>query len=604
LEILMASKKKLIASLSTSPRTVLPGSEKAPFVRPAVETPRPGGPTGVRGPGPATEKPAPAGTKITVSVIVRRKAPLKIANRTGKDRLTHAQYRQGHGADPEAVKLVRAFAKEYGLTVAPDTPGPERRTIKLSGTIAAMQKAFGVTLVHQTHDDSTYRVREGSITLPAELIGPVQAVLGLDNRPQAQAHFRVYGESGNLSARAAQGSGFASPHAVGTGGGFVQPLAGPVQASFTPPQIAKLYQFPANASAAGQTIGIIELGGGYRTADITTYFKSLGQKVPKVSAVSVGGAKNAPSTANSADGEVMLDIEVAAAVAPGANIVVYFAPNTDQGFIDAIATAIHDTKNKPSVISISWGAAESGWTAQAMTALDAACQSAAALGITITAAAGDNGSTDGVSGGQNHVDFPASSPHVLACGGTKLQGNGSAISSEVVWNELTNNEGATGGGVSNVFPLPPWQASAGVPKPTKPAGGRGVPDVAGDADPTSGYAIRVDGKNMVIGGTSAVAPLWAGLIAVANAQNGKSAGFIQPAIYAAKGKAAFNDITSGTNYTGTPVGFKAGPGWDACTGLGSPIGTKLIAVVKPGGSPSASRKSTKKATKKTAAKKK
>jgi kumamolisin len=386
-------------------------------------------------------------------------------------------------------------------------------------------------------------------------------------------------------------------------GGFAKPHAPTANASYTPVQVGALYNFP-KVSAAGQTIGIIELGGGFRAADISAYFKSIGQATPTVIAVSVDKGKNSPSNANSADGEVMLDIEVAAAVAPGANIVVYFAPNTDQGFIDAIAHAIHDTQNKPSVISISWGAAESGWTAQAMAALDAACQSAAALGITITAAAGDNGSTDGVTGGQNHVDFPASSPHVLACGGTKLLGSGSTITSEVVWNELTNNEGATGGGVSNVFPLPPWQASAGIPKPTNPAGGRGVPDVAGDADPTTGYVIRVDGKNMVIGGTSAVAPLWAGLIAVANAQNGKSAGFIQPAIYAAKGKAAFNDITSGTNYNGTPVGFKAGPGWDACTGLGTPIGTKLIAVVKPGGAPAkAKKKAAKKAAKKTAAKK-
>src|SRR5207302_3944350 len=156
--------------------------------------------------------------------------------------------------------------------------------------------------------------------------------------------------------------------------------------------------------------------------------------------------------------------------------------------------------NNTGAISISWGAAESVWTGQSMTALDAACQSAAALGITITAAAGDNGSTDGVTGGQNHVDFPASSPHILACGGTKLMGSGSTITSEVVWNELTNNEGATGGGVSNVFPLPTWQSSAGVPKPTNSTGGRGVPDVSGDADPATGYVIRVDGKNMVIGG--------------------------------------------------------------------------------------------------------
>ncbi|HTC74541.1 MAG TPA: protease pro-enzyme activation domain-containing protein, partial [Edaphobacter sp.] len=208
------TKKKSTPNLIASPRAVLPGSEKAPFVQAAGETP------------------APPSTKITVSVVVRRKAPLKTANRIGKERLTHAQYRQSHAADPTAVKLVRAFAKEYGLTVAPDTPGPERRTVKLSGTVANMQKAFGVTLVHKDHEGATYRVREGSITLPAELIGPVQAVLGLDNRPQAQPHFRVYGEAGDLSARAAQGGGFASPH------------AGAANASFTPPQIAALYQFP------------------------------------------------------------------------------------------------------------------------------------------------------------------------------------------------------------------------------------------------------------------------------------------------------------------------------------------------------------------------
>jgi kumamolisin len=268
----------------------------------------------------------------------------------------------------------------------------------------------------------------------------------------------------------------------------------------------------------------------------------------------------------------MLDIEVSAAVAPGAKIVVYFAPNTDQGFIDAVGSAVHDTTNKPSVISISWGGPESSWTTQAMNALDAACQSAAALGITITVAAGDNGSTDGATG--NNVDFPASSPHVLGCGGTKLVGSGSTISSEVVWNEQANNEGATGGGVSNVFPLPSFQASAKVPAPSSSTGGRGVPDVSGDADPVSGYQVRVDGQNMVIGGTSAVAPLWAGLIALSNKQNGKSAGFLQPLLYSAKGAAAFNDIVSGNNGA-----FSAGPGWDACTGLGSPIGSRLIALL-------------------------
>jgi kumamolisin len=552
-------------SIATSPRATLPGSQRAPLLQAAAQTP----------------VPAPSSNRITVSVIVRRKTPLKAANCTGKERLTRAQYRQRHSADPAAVKLVRAFAKEYGLTVAPNTPSPELRTIKLTGTVAAMQRAFGVTLVHQPIDGATYRIQEGSITLPAQLIGPVEAVLGLDNRPQAQPHFRIFGQTGDLTAKRAQAGGFAKPHF----GNAVQPHAASANISYTPPQVAQLYQFPPNASAAGQTIGIIELGGGYKTADLTTYFQSLGQKTPKVTAVLVDGAKNSPTTADSADGEVMLDIEVAAAVAPGANIVVYFTPNTDQGFIDAVATAVHDTKNNPSVISISWGAPESAWAAQSLTTLDAACQSAAALGITITVAAGDSGSTDGNTDGQNHVDFPASSPHVLACGGTKLLGSGSTISSEVVWNELAANEGATGGGVSNVFPLPSWQSSANVPKPAAAGGGRGVPDVSGDADPSTGYVIRVDGQNMVIGGTSAVAPLWAGLIAVANAQNsksnGNSAGLIQPAIYAAKSKAAFRDITSGTNYSGTPKGFTAGPGWDACTGLGSPIATQLIPIVNP-----------------------
>ena len=336
--------------------------------------------------------------------------------------------------------------------------------------------------------------------------------------------------------------------------------------------MGQLYQFPQGATAAGQTIGIIELGGGYRAADLTAYFKGLGQKAPKVTAVSVDKGKNSPGNANGADGEVMLDIEVSAAVAPGAKIVVYFAPNTDQGFIDAVGSAVHDTTNNPSVISISWGGPESSWTAQAMTALDAACQSAAALGITITVAAGDNGSSDGATG--NNVDFPASSPHVLACGGTKLVGSGSTITSEVVWNEQASGEGATGGGVSNVFALPSWQANAKVPAPSGSSGGRGVPDVCGDADPVTGYQVRVDGQSLVIGGTSAVAPLWAGLIALNNQQNGKSAGFIQPQIYAAKAASAFNDIVSGNNGA-----FSAGPGWDACTGLGSPIGSKLIALL-------------------------
>lgn len=534
-------------------RVVLAGSEKRPLSIDAHL---------------AAEQAVPRpGQRITVSVVLKPSRPLKAANRLGRERLTRAQFHRLHGADPKAVRLVRAFAKEYGLSISPDTPASEHRILKLVGTLAAMQRAFGVTFAHHSIEGNICRTREGGITLPAQLDGYVEAVLGLDNRPQAQPHFRIAGQQGRLAARAAQAGGFASPHAAVA-------HANVAGGSFTPVQIAQLYQWPANVSAKGQTIGIVELGGGYRTPDLTAYFKSLNQSTPKVTAVPVDGAKNSPSNANSADGEVMLDIEVAAAVAPGANIAVYFAPNTDQGFVDAVTTAIHDSKNNPSVISISWGSAEVNWTAQAMKALDSACQSAAALGITVTVAAGDNGSSDGVAG--NNVDFPASSPHVLACGGTKLLASNSTVTSEVVWNELANDEGATGGGVSNVFPLPSWQSGAGVPKPANSDGGRGVPDVAGDADPNTGYSVRVDGQNLVIGGTSAVAPLWAGLVAVANAQNGKSTGFLQTLLYPAKAKGSFRDITSGNNGA-----FSAGPGWDACTGLGSPVASQMIAAVKP-----------------------
>jgi kumamolisin len=546
--------KKVAPRFSAQSRAVLPGSEKA-AAAPSI-----------------AEKAAAPASKLTVSVIVRRKKALKATQVNGKQRMTRAQFRASHAADPAAVKAVRAFAKEFSLTVQPGTPAPGRRTIKLTGSVANMQRAFGVALMEKTLEGTTYRVREGSITLPAELTDYVVAVLGLDNRPQADPHFRIAGDLGPVAADLAQAGGFARPHAGGN-------------VSYTPIQIAQLYGFPAGATATNQTIGLIELGGGFRQADITAYFKSLGQKVPKVVAVSVSGGKNSPTNSSSADGEVMLDIEVAAAVAPGARIIVYFAPNTDQGFIDAIATAIHDSTYNPSVISISWGAAESRWTAQAMNALDAACQSAAALGITITVASGDNGSSDGVTDGQNHVDFPSSGPHVLACGGTNLQGSGSSITSETVWNAQPRG-GASGGGVSNVFALPSWQSSAGVPKPTNPVGGRGVPDVAGDADPATGYSILVDGQTLVIGGTSAVAPLYAGLLALANQQNGRSAGFINPIIYTTKAKPAFRDITQGDNGS-----FPAKSGWDPCTGLGSPIAPQFIKAVNPGAAAPPKRKS-------------
>lgn len=506
---------------ATQKRVPLKGSERKPFESHPIKA--------AAAQGVSEDQP------ITVSVLLTPKAPIDPAVR-----LTREEFAERHGATAEAESALRAFAEEFGLSVeAPRERG--RRMLQLTGTREAMERAFGVTLRHEKTERGLVRVREGSIMLPEELGPHVVAVLGLDTRPQAKAHFRI-----------------------------ATPRAGNV--SYTPVQVGQLYGFPANASAAGQTIALLELGGGYREADITAYFQSLNLPAPSVTAVSVDKGKNSPGDASGADGEVMLDIEVSAAIAVNAKLAVYFAPNTDQGFIDAVSAAVHDTTNKPSVLSISWGGPESSWTEQAVTALDQACQAAASVGVTITVACGDDGSTDGVSDGGNHVDFPASSPHVLACGGTKLVSSGSTITSETVWNELSANEGATGGGVSTLFSLPAWQQASHVPAPTTSAGGRGVPDVAGDADPSTGYTVRVDGETTTIGGTSAVAPLWAGLIALANAANGRDAGFVNPTLYA--DPTAFRDITSGSNGA-----FNAGPGWDACTGLGSPKGSAVITAL-------------------------
>jgi kumamolisin len=458
----------------------------------------------------------------------------------GAPRVSREEFAAKHGADEKVVEQVQQFAQACNLTVS-EVSVP-RRTVKLKGRAADLISAFDVKLGRFEHSGHQYRGRTGAIYLPADLAPHIEAVLGLDDRPQARPQFRV------------------------------RPRASASNISYTPRQVAGLYQFPLDADGTGQTVGILELGGGYKTADLQGYFSSLGLPVPDVTAVLVDGAKNSPSNANSADGEVLLDIEVVGAVAPRAKIVVYFAPNTSQGFQDALTTAIHDTTHQTSVISVSWGGAESTWTAQAMTAFDSAAQDAAALGVTICAASGDDGSSDGVDDGKNHVDFPASSPHILACGGTNLQSSGGQISSETAWNDGAQG-GAGGGGYSNQFALPSYQSSAGIKPPG--AGGRGVPDVCADADPETGYQVLVDGESLVIGGTSAAAPLWSALIALINQKRNAPIGFLQPAIYGLPSSAdAFHDITSGSNGA-----FSAGPGWDAVTGLGSPWGVNLAAAL-------------------------
>ncbi|HTJ27798.1 MAG TPA: S53 family peptidase [Candidatus Limnocylindria bacterium] len=488
--------------------------------------------------GPAAEY-----EQVEVTIVLRRRAELPDpaadtrppSRRSYVDRATFAER---YGARPEDIAAVEAFAREAGLQVV--SADAARRTVVMRGTVAAMNAAFGTQVQRYAQGDAQFRGRTGALTVPAALAPAIVAVLGLDERPQARTQFRRVRR----------------PRAV--------------TLSYTPPQIAQLYDFPSGADGKGETIALIELGGGYVQSDLDAYFRTLGLPTPTVVSVPVDGAANAPSgDANGPDGEVMLDVEVAGAVAPGATIVVYFAPNTDKGFLDAITTAVHDTTHAPSIVSISWGGPESSWTQQAFTSFDQAFVDAAALGVTVCVASGDGGSDDGVGDGRAHVDFPASSPHVLACGGTTLYGSGAVISGETVWNDGSQG-GASGGGVSDAFPLPSWQSSVGVPPSANAGGrvGRGVPDVCGDADPATGYSVRVDGSNTVIGGTSAVAPLWAGLLALINQRRGKPSGFVNALLYAHA--QALRDVTSGSNGA-----YAAGPGWDACTGLGSPDGAQV-----------------------------
>jgi kumamolisin len=496
--------------------------------------------------------------RIEVTVRLRSRSPEKMTGKNimspeklGAQPINERQYisrdefRQNFGADPADVTKLEEFAHEHGLAIS--KVDLAQRTVIMTGAVARFSDAFDVELVRFQHADGEYRGRAGSISIPPELEGIIVGVHGLDNRPQARPHFRLR-RAGAMAAGAQ---------------------------SFFPPDVAKLYDFPTDTDGSGQCIALIELGGGYRVRDLKAYCKSLNLAPPKVKAVSVDGGHNHPThDPNSADGEVMLDIEVAATIAPGAEIVVYFAPNTDNGFLDAITTAIFDNVHKPSIVSISWGGPESSWTQQSLHAFDQAFQDAAQVGVSICCASGDAGSDDGVGDGLQHVDFPASSPYALACGGTFIK-TAQTPPVEQVWNDGPGS--ATGGGVSDAFPLPIWQQGVGVPPSSNPNHnvGRGVPDVAGDADPNSGYIIRVDGTQGVIGGTSAVAPLWAALIALINASTGKPLGYFNPLLYAQLSMmGALQDITTGNNGS-----YNAATGWDPCTGWGTPDGMALLGAI-------------------------
>jgi kumamolisin len=460
-----------------------------------------------------------------------------------------------HGAAAVDIHQVSAWATGAGLRVRPGGAGTA--TVDVSGSVGALASAFGVGMV-RCHDRdprsgavSVYRDHLGELSIPAHLDGVITAALGLSDRPIARSRLAVLPR------------GVTAPH------------------SYTAEQIAGIYDFPRLADGgdgATITVGIAELGGAVQRADVAALMSRNPRLRIVEEAVNGWGPRSDPL---GADTEVALDWQVIAGVlahcAPLAHvhIIIKYAPNTDRGFTNLEASFATDGRDY-SAVSTSWGAPETLWSASAMDAMDRAFQLGAVRGIVHAVAAGDNGSTDAGDDGRQHADHPASAPHALGCGGTRLVAVDGRRVSEEAWNELGVGQGATGGGVSDHFDVPRYQSMAAI-QPTSangPRQGRGVPDVAGNADPLTGYRVHHLGTDSVVGGTSAVAPLWAALLAVVSASTGHRLGAVHPTLYAAR-HAGFNDITGGDNGA-----YRALTGWDAVTGLGTPAGRRLCDAVR------------------------
>jgi kumamolisin len=512
---------------------------------------------------------------IRVTVVVRaisspeerKKAIEDLSLRIPSKRkyLNRKEFIRLHGARDEDLQLVKKFAEDSKLRVIESSK--ERRCVILSGTADALSDAFQVNNRTYTQDGRIYRSFPDAIQIPAHLNGIIEAVLGLENRPLMSHHAFLAGH-----------------HAI---------------RHTEVRQVAEAYKFPKRANGKGQCIAIIELGGGFYERDIKKYFRTHKLNQPKISVVSIEGQRNDPAApiyvkevlelmgvVHGSDKlkksefshamwtiETTLDVQLAGSFANAADIVVYFAPNTAYGKYQALTTALSNKIHPPSVISCSWGAVEDDLPGDVTSSLNHVFQDAALRGVTICFSSGDRGD-DPATNGQPRVHFPASSPYVLSCGGTHWLKERHSID-EVVWSESLTKKFVvqSGGGVSKIFERPEWQS--GIKLQTK-RNGRGVPDVAGKADIATGYCMLVGGFDVTMGGTSAAAPMWAGLIARLNQELGCNIGYMNPFLYQNFCRTSFNDITKGTN----GKHFKATEGWDPCTGWGSPDGKKLLAKLR------------------------
>jgi photosystem II stability/assembly factor-like uncharacterized protein len=541
-------------------------------------------------PGAKLMGPAKSERPVAVTVKLRRKKPLPDLEDRPRIPISRKQASAEYGASPADAAKVKDVLGRYGLTFfREDLPS---RSVEFTGTVPDLEKAFEVKLFQFAHADGEFRGRSGTLSVPAELDGIVEAVYGLDNRKVVQRRRRRPG---------------ATPVAA-----LARTTA--THRGFYPAELAKLYDFPPG-DGTDQVIGILEFGGGYLPDDLEAFCQQAGVGVPKVIPVSVDDASTTDD--NDFTIEVMLDIEVVAGVCPKATIPVYFGASFDErSWIDTLDRAIHDQVNNPYILSISWGAAEedSAWSQGTIDRVNDSLKLAAMMGITVCVSSGDDGSADQTDSfqdpnaldGKAHVDFPASSPFVLAVGGTDLRvREGQAL--EKTWKDGngrrpfpggTGTGGATGGGVSTHFPRPAFQGDINISS-VNPGSivGRVIPDVAAHAQSdnrTTGYIMVEDGNGLLVGGTSAATPLWAALIARINAALSQAGGggpaarvgYLTPLLYQPDtngqpvGASVCKDITQGDNISAAVGGYRAGVGYDAVTGWGSPIGSALLAALK------------------------
>jgi hypothetical protein len=548
----------------------------------------------------------PAERAVSATVVLAPRDPAAVAaavadvSTPGSPEYRHylgpGEFAARFGPTPATSQAVVAWLEQAGLTVR---LGKSPFALEVSGRAAAVQSAFATRLSSLRLPGGTEAITDTvAPSVPQDLAGAVSGVIGLDSAARWRTHLAT-APSATPSGPGASGPALA----VGSGPQACSRVAattGPGLGAYSATQIAGLYGltglYAQGRVGAGQTIALFELEP-YSLGDVDQFAQCYGLQ-PHLTNVLVDGGAFGTSPGS---GEADLDIENALSFAPGADLLVYEAPNTSAGVLDEYLRIAQD--DAASVISTSWGLCEPENT---ITRPESVLFSQMALqGQTVVAASGDSGAEDCFTRANPDetlaVDDPASQPDVTGAGGTDVPDG--TIGSERVWNDCGSGDltcatelggGAGGGGISTNWPLPAAQAAAGVHTSgagcgAGAAGCRAVPDVAGSAAPEDGYDIVFAGSWVSAGGTSAVAPLWAAVVALANQGCAAPVGLANPALYRLAGSAAFHDVTVGDNdLTGTGGGqFPAGPGYDEASGLGSPDGTALVAGLQPsGGCPS------------------